>query len=465
MPKLLNDQAMWDFVVDGYTTVQADLDPEVHAGIHRDTAAVFRDKGNLGNGILAEVPALLDVFQHPNVTGALSSILGAGYRAYPHRHCHLNQNGSDAQPMHLDSYEADENNRHHRSRWAMAFYYCHDVDEGTGPTSVVPGGQYQTTQPADEEVCFTGSAGSVCIVHYDSWHRATANLGDTPRYMHKWLFIRTEEPQRPSWDHAPGFTPDVARPDVSRWDDPDSGRHADLWRSVWNWHCGLAGPNGGDGDAQALCEALRDTSETVRLNAGYALARLGAPAVEPLIEALRDEAMRRLEANLGAGMTNPSYLSAGYALSALGAPAVPALQGELGSRHWPVRAAAANILGDIGVHAEPAAGALSTCLTDGEPWVRRNAAEALGHIGAAAGAAAHTLGECLTDNVEWVRLNAAVALTRLGPAATAAVPALMSALEDDAYYVRANAAHALDAIGTTQATRALRTYRQGSSDY
>ncbi len=458
--KLLSDQAMWDFVVDGYTTIHADLDPEVHAGIHRDTEAVFRDKGNVGNGILAEIPALLDVFEHPNVSGALTSTLGEGYRYYSHRHCHLNPPGSDPQAMHLDSYEADENNRHHRPRWAMAFYYCHDVDRSMGPTSVVPGRQYETTRPTDDETPFTGAAGSVCIVHYDSWHRATANLGDTPRYMHKWLFIRTEEPKAPSWDHVEGFAPDIARDGDLR-----SRHHADLWASVWNWHCGAPPANGASGDVQALCAALGDASETVRLNAAYALARLGEQAVEPLIEALRDESASRLEANLAAGMTNPSHLYAGYALSALGAPAVPALERELRSDQWPLRAAAANILGDIGIDAGPAASALASCLTDHQPWVRRNAAEALGHLGDAARASVMGLSDLLTDDIEWVRLNAAVALTRLGPVAGEAVSDLTNALADDAYYVRANAAHALDAIGSPDASEALGVYRQGSSDY
>ena len=54
MPDLLDDQAMWDFVVDGYTVVHADLPREFHAQIHRDTEAVFAERGNVGNAILAE---------------------------------------------------------------------------------------------------------------------------------------------------------------------------------------------------------------------------------------------------------------------------------------------------------------------------------------------------------------------------------------------------------------------------
>ncbi|MAF09228.1 hypothetical protein CMK11_02155 [Candidatus Poribacteria bacterium] len=451
MPNLMDDAAMWDFVVDGYTVVHADLAREFHAQIHRDTEAVFAERGNVGNAILAEVPALAEVFDHSAVRGALTSILGPGYRFYPHRHCHLNTPHSAAQAMHLDSYEADENNRHHRARWALAFYYPHDVDEGMGPTSVVPRAQYHSTRPPDDETLFTGEAGSVCIVHYDSWHRATANLSDTPRYMHKWLFIRTEEPREPSWDHSPSFAPDYpATADLGSRD------HGDMWANVWNWHCGREWEAKEDGGRVAdLCVALSADLETVRLNAAYALGRMGGRAVAPLVDTLRDEAERRLEGNLAASMTNPSHLYSGYALSAVGGPAVPALTDELESDTWSIRAAAANILGDIGVAAEYAAPALAKRLGDAEPWVRRNAAEALGHLGGGAGEVVRGLGGLLADDVEWVRLNAAVALTRIGGEAAGAVPALESALDDDAYYVRANAAHALDAIGSPSAGGAL----------
>ena len=307
---------------------------------------------------------------------------------------------------------------------------------------------------------FTGAPGSACIVHYDAWHHAAANLSNTPRYMHKWLFIRTEEPQRPSWNHAQGFTPAIGAED-----DLDSANRSDMWRSLWDWHSALPAANGSDADVPALCAALGDESETVRLTAAYSLARVGEGAVAPLIACLRDESASRLEANLAESMTNPSHLYAGYALSALGAYAVAALERELRSDRWPMRAAAANILGDIGAPAAPAADALAQCLADREPWVRRNAAEALGHMGDAATNAVGRLGDLLADDVAWVQLNAAVALTRIGPAAAEAVPALVNALGDEAYYVRANAAHALDAIGTPAAADALRAYRRMSSDY
>ncbi|MBT3266259.1 HEAT repeat domain-containing protein [Candidatus Poribacteria bacterium] len=459
MPQLLDDQAMWDFIADGYTVVHADFPSEFHAQIHRDTEAVFAERGNVGNGILAAVPELAEVFEHSAVSGALTSVLGPGYRAYPHRHCHLNAPQSAAQAMHLDSYEADENNRHHRARWAMAFYYPHDIDDSMGPTSVVPRAQYHSTRPSNDEACFTGAAGSVCIVHYDSWHRATANLSDVPRYMHKWLFIRTAEPAEPSWDHS-----ESSDPDCPATADLDSHDHRGMWASLWNWHCGGVDEGHGDGAEVAdLCVALSDDAETVRLNAAYALGRVGERAVAPLVDALRDEADRRLDGNLAASMTNPSHLYAGYALSAVGAPAVPALTDALESDSWAVRAAAANTLGDIGRSAADAVPALAQRLDDEEPWVRRNAAEALGHLGVEHGVGA--LGQLLTDEVEWVRLNAAVALTRIGPRAVAALPQLVAALGDEAYYVRANAAHALDAIGAQPAHDALTAYLAACSDY
>src|SRR5207249_2173216 len=110
----------------------------------------------------------------------LTSVLGPSYAMHPHRYCHLNRPGSDAQRLHKDdySYSGDRDVRHHRSRWAMAFYYPQDVTEEMGATSILPGSQYYMTQshdPENAELPLCGPAGTVTIVNFDVWHRATAN--------------------------------------------------------------------------------------------------------------------------------------------------------------------------------------------------------------------------------------------------------------------------------------------------
>ena len=90
------------------------------------------------------------------------------------------------------------NVRHHRSRWAMAFYYPQDVTMEMGPTAILPASQYydsaeQAHRRAELPLC--GSSGTVTVVHYDLWHRAMANVSDRHRYMVKFLFTRMSEPR------------------------------------------------------------------------------------------------------------------------------------------------------------------------------------------------------------------------------------------------------------------------------
>ena len=106
--------------------------------------------------------------------------------------------------MHQDSYENDQNVRHHRTRWTMAFYYPQDVSLDMGPTAILPATQYynsskQAYEREEQPLC--GRAGTVTIVHYDLWHRAMPNASDRDRFMVKFLFTRMGEPQTPSWDH------------------------------------------------------------------------------------------------------------------------------------------------------------------------------------------------------------------------------------------------------------------------
>ena len=108
---------------------------------------------------------------------ALASLLGSDYLLHPHRHCHQNLAGSQGQRMHQDSYEADQNVRHHRVRWLMAFYYPQDTTQDMGPTGGVPGSQYYNTQPdLADEVPLAGCAGTVALVHYDLCKRRLAEV-------------------------------------------------------------------------------------------------------------------------------------------------------------------------------------------------------------------------------------------------------------------------------------------------
>lgn len=480
--QLLDDEAMARFVRDGYVMVQTDLPRSFHDDLRKQVEAVLDAEGNWGNNILPRVPDLQLVWTDPVVRGALSSVLGPTYVGHPHRYAHLNVPGSTAQRLHKDSLEfsGDRHLRHHRCRWAIAFYYPQDVTEDMGPTAIVPRSQYYLHLPDERqfpELHVCAPAGSVAIVNFDIWHRATANLGDRRRLMLKFEFGRMDEPAQPAW-----------RAEQDAWGKLDGGSdaapHGVVWSHVWRWMHGQAGKRNGtangaaggeSGDAvrwiqalktddtlarrratdalgllgpaarealPALAQALRDEDEPVRLNAAYALGEIGGPAVPALADALRTgpEDARR---------------AAGYGLAAAGAPAVEALLGMAGNAEEQVRLAAVDALGDLGPTAAVAVPVLAGALGDESGWVRRHAAEALGFVGAAAGDAAPALAEALRDERPYVRFNAATALARIGPGAAAAVPALVQTLGDADRYARGWAALALRRIGTAEAQDAL----------
>ena len=438
-PILLTDAQVQDYLTHGYLVLHTGHTAALHRRILRQIRTLYATEGNPGNNILPRVPDLYEILRDPVVDGALQSLLGADYLVHPHRHCHENPSGSDGQRMHQDSYEHDENVRHHRTRWAMAFYYPQDVPLQMGPTAVLPASQYfnsgeQAHRRAELPLC--GAAGTVTVVHYDLWHRAMPNSSDRHRYMVKFLFTRMSEPRAAAWDHrAPVL--DLAG------DDPPAA----LRRRMWDWMRAAAwNPSPADGVAGEWVEKMQEGGESERLHAVYALASRGAEAVPHLVAGLRRQADALRERNLAADYTNPSQLDAVFALSAVGAPAVPAVAALLDDDAWWVRAAAADVLGDMGETASGTAPRLIAALSDESAWVRRNAVEALGYLGSDSAGCVTALSGCLADADSRVRHNAALALARLGPAAAAAVPALRRATQDEEPYTRTNAAVALQRI-------------------
>jgi HEAT repeat protein len=439
-PILLTDAQIQNYLINGYTTVQTAHSPTFHQSILHQIETLFATTGNPGNDILPKVPDLNQILQDPAVHGALASILGPDYIVHPHRHCHHNPKGSKGQGMHQDSYENDQNVRHHRTRWTMAFYYPQDVSLDIGPTAILPATQYynsaeQAHKREEQPLC--GQAGTVTIVHYDLWHRAMPNASDRDRYMVKFLFARMSEPQGPSWNCR-----------NSAWNAEGTDPPADLCRRAWDWMRGAEDAVvSGETPLDELERALAGEEEANRLQAAYALAARRAEAVPLLLNALGREAAKHLETNLERDHTNPSQLDAVFALSAVGHLAVPHVAALLASGDWWLRAAAASILGDLGEAAQETVPQLAQSLDDESTWVRRNAVEALGNIGPLAAEAVPALSRRLQDPESWIRHNAALALAKIGPLAAEAIPTLQVNIDDDDRYARANAAVALERIG------------------
>ena len=442
----LTDEQMRDFIVNGYVKVKTDFPPSFHENIRQQLDAMFEETGNLGNNLLPAIPEIQEVFDHPVVHGAMQGVLGADYVMHPHRYCHFNQQGSEGQNFHKDSYAGDEQIRRHRCRWTMAFYYPQDVTEDMGATAILPGSQYyETGESAHEqpEVALCGEAGTVTIVHYDLWHRAMPNQSDKKRYMLKFLFIRLDEPQTPLWQN-----------DTLDWHPLGNGEeseHPELWESVWDWYYGKQnGTINGvpHAEVDTLIETLDSNNEKERLNAAYRLGRVGADAVPALKQMLHSTSAAIRE-------------YAGYALSLTGAPAVPTFIDALQATDDSVRASAAFAMADMGKAAQEALPALMRAAQDPNDLVRRHATEGLGLIGQLVSEdmdvseVVHVLTTGLSDGHFPVRDNAARALAKLGVLAEPAIPALITQLEDEDRYVRFHAAVALKQIETPAAQDAL----------
>ena len=149
-------------------------------------------------------------------------------------------------------------------------------------------------------------------------------------------------------------------------------------------------------DVDTLVQDLKDNDLIVRLHAAKALGEAkDARAVEPLIAALGDK---------GCGHT------AANALAKIGKPAVETLIVALKNENPFVRRNAAEALGEI--KDASAVKPLVDALKDDDLIVRRNAAKALGKIKDSS--AEEPLTSALKDESPAVRRNAAIALREMG---------------------------------------------------
>src|SRR5690606_36812965 len=129
---------------------------------------------------------------------------GPNYMLHAHQHGHFNATPKPG-GWHKDSYWGYKRQRNHHPWWAMVMYFPQDTPVELGPTGLVPGTQnYETRVFPDEnpvnEALAAGKAGTFLLIHYDIWHRATANPLGYPRYMLKFEFMRTVAPTAPTWD-------------------------------------------------------------------------------------------------------------------------------------------------------------------------------------------------------------------------------------------------------------------------
>ena len=440
----LDEKTLRQYVRDGYMHLAPTMPDGFHQELYQQVDEIFDADGNPGNNLLPRVPMIGEILDHPQVHGALTGILGGNYIVHAHRHCHFRPPHTDAQRLHKDSWSR----RHHRTRWAMLFYYPQDTTQDMGPTGVVPGSQYYNGAPAqDGEVALAGEAGTVSIVHYDLWHRGMANTTDRKRYMLKFLFARMDEPE-------PSHRTETNGGQTNGFSESDS--RSTMWRSMMGWHTG----RGTDASDLSAAEATRlvgrlvpgdaipgnsDTTEADAIQAAYALGNGGQAGHHALLQALtqsagKDEATRR---------------NIGYGLAAAGEFVGDDLCKALAHEDTGIRLTAIDALADAGVGGDQVASAMRGRLNDTDEEVQRRAAYAVGCLGPEGAQALPDLVSALQAEDEWLVRNASLAIARHGPSAADFVPQLQDSIHHPNRYVQSNVLEALRRIDTTASKMAL----------
>lgn len=435
---LLTDDQMRHFIAHGCLILQTDFSEEFHAALNARIAAVMQEEGNPGNNILPRVPEVQEIFRHPVVTGAVSSVLGDDYIMQPHRHCHYTTPGRKVQSWHKDSYWGYARVRNHHQWWAMIFYYPQAVTPEMGPSGLMPGTQYYDKRPGDETekpLFMEGPAGTFALLHYDLWHRGGANHSRQNRAMLKFQFTRIARPVAPAW-----------RNETPAWQtlngDGPVHTHNALWAEQWNWMSGrprTLGTGEGEPDVSAaeLIAKMEGAYEPAGIGAAYDLANTGSRGLAHLYATLNrahPHAARR----------------AAYGLSAGSLEALPLLAAGLRHASDIVRRFAVFALGEQGPAAAEYGADVVSLLQDASVWVRRTAVETLGMLEDAE-TAVPALERALADEDDQVKFNAALALARYGSQAASATSALHACLQDENRYVRGFAIEALRQIGTPEA--------------
>ncbi len=223
----ISDQHISDFLTNGYLEIELGLDCLDHQAIYMETDRLFqilKSGANPHNNIVPMIPSLHDVLDDGNLKNALTSLVGQNYLIHPHRHCHTNfpserkVGPAMLQHFHKDGHAHRPRPRHREPRWLILFYSPQDTPLHRGPTAVIPGshllGNLSAQKPTKtlpslsdfENGLITDSSfhlrnvkplvgpPRVVLCHFDLGHGAMINSSVLPRYVHKFVVMRTEEP-------------------------------------------------------------------------------------------------------------------------------------------------------------------------------------------------------------------------------------------------------------------------------
>jgi HEAT repeat protein len=432
----LDDELMRRFICDGVLVIDSGMDDALHETIRVKGESVNRSFPDIGGNILPAVSELQQVLDAPPIKGALQSILGEDYMLHPskmlvpseplkpeERNIEMRgdeeglpqgENSRSFTYWHKDTSGPRGRARYHVPRFVFVYYFPQDTPFEMGPTRVIPGSQYQDhLSKADHAFAYVPDqvrAGTCIIAALDIDHAGMSNLTDQTRYMYKFTFMRTRNPQSPSWNGGDG-----------EWQPPEHKlggyQHPETWTYMWNWLRGIRpGSTEPAGNIEEHVGNLNSYDQQKRLAAIYSLGTMGEPALDPLVNSLLSVA--------GKDRIEPAYTQQA------GGKFVP--NGDPRVRRWleggyifQDEAFALGCLGGIAV------GPLIRLLDNADPWIQMNAAFALGEIGSTADQAIPRLAEMLDDPNSRVVRAVLEAIACIGSNTKAALPALEKLLRRD----------------------------------
>ena len=189
--KLLDDQDVQRFVMDGMLSFHPDVSSETHEEIHNLLSNCSENESPLGNNVLSRIPQMHEVLRSKEVDGAITSILGKNYyftlieqftevHLLPQIHLHLTllqtsisleKNSTTTSLWHQDAQSPTARARHHLPN-TSSIIFPYDVTSEMGPTRFKLGSYMQHDESAEDNLFQPNfiEAGTFMICHFDTVH-------------------------------------------------------------------------------------------------------------------------------------------------------------------------------------------------------------------------------------------------------------------------------------------------------
>ncbi|RXZ76742.1 phytanoyl-CoA dioxygenase [Paenibacillaceae bacterium] len=207
---LLSAEKMARFVTDGFLLLEDLVPQELNQAVYE------AEQQNKGKGYLFwnETDVLREVFELPQVKGALQSLVGTN-PVYDHSFLHV------VAPKHLEGQSWHGDSVLDTRPFAFdvqAFYFTHDAPKEMGPTLVLPGSHLRKINTFSisryknivGQRQLVAKAGSIAFMHHGIWHCAQPNFTDDTRYVFK-LRLQPGEEQRGLFNTDGYNSPEVQR--------------------------------------------------------------------------------------------------------------------------------------------------------------------------------------------------------------------------------------------------------------